>query len=327
MNSTPMWCKMLRKALWNFKVKMQSAWIQHDFDMNSTPASPQPNLHQNLGKNLQFNTKSQNHWKCMNSAWIWHEWQYNVTRLNMHEFSMNSAWIQHEFSMNLTPCCSPNIYWNCQNFPDFLRRFGLAVWIWSQKKCFLTYFREMHESSMNPAWMDFSNILTPPTPNHQSKPPIQTTTQTNLVRLFLTFFSKKKNVESESCRFHAEFMHIQTCNIIFPFMSDSCQIHAEFMYFQWFWDLVLNWRFFPRFWCKFGWGEAGIEFMSNSCWLHFYLEVSQRFAQHFASHWCWIHVEFMLNSCWIQAKPWKIPKFANKAAFKAFNWIIHAIYY
>ena len=40
-----------------------------------------------------------------------------------------------------------------------------------------------------------------------------------------------------------------------------------------------------------------------------------------------IGVEFMLNSCWIQAKPWKIPKFANKVGFEAFNWIIHAIYY
>ena len=158
MNSTPLLCKVLRKALWKFKVKMKSAWIQHEFntnvmqnvaqsvvklqgkneismnsawfqhefDMNSTPASPQPNLHQNLGKNLQFKTKSQNHWKCMNSAGIWHESDMNGNIMLHVWICMNSAWIQHEFNMK-TPCCSPNIYWNCQIFPDFLRRFGLAV--------------------------------------------------------------------------------------------------------------------------------------------------------------------------------------------------------
>ena len=131
-----MWCKMLRKALWNFKVKMKSAWIQHDFSMNSTwiqhPApAPQPNLHQNLGKNLQFKTKSQNHW---NMAWIQQEsdmnltWmrEYNVTRLNMHEFSMNPAWIQHENTM-----LQPKYLLKLPNFS----RFSAAFWIGGCRYC------------------------------------------------------------------------------------------------------------------------------------------------------------------------------------------------
>ena len=32
MNSTPLLCKVLRKALWKFKVNMKSAWIQHEFN-------------------------------------------------------------------------------------------------------------------------------------------------------------------------------------------------------------------------------------------------------------------------------------------------------
>ena len=130
-----------------------------------------------------------------------------------------------------------------------------------------------------------------------------------------------------SCRIHAEFMHIQTCNIIFRFMSGSCQIHAEFMHFQWFWDLVLNWRFFPRFWCKFGWEEVGVEFMSNSCWIHADFIFTWNFHNALRNTLHNNGVEFMLNSCCIQAIPWKIPKLADKVAFEAFNWIIHAIYY
>ena len=108
---------------------LNSCWIQ---------AKPWkiPRFANNLGKNLQVNTKSQNHWKCMNSAWIWHESDMNGNIMLHVWICMNSAWIQHEFNMNSTPCCSPNIYWNCQNFLDFLRRFGLAVWIWSQKNAF-----------------------------------------------------------------------------------------------------------------------------------------------------------------------------------------------
>ena len=167
-----------------------------------------------------------------------------------------------------------------------------------------------HESSMNPAWMDFFNILTP----QNSKPPIQNTIHTNLVRFFWPFFFQIF-IESDSCRFHAGFKHNQTWNFILQLVSDSCQIHAEFIHFQWFLDLVLNWRVFSKIlvqiWLGRGWFWNHVEFMLNSCWFHFYLEFSQRFVQHFASQWCWIHV-FMLNSCWIQAKPWKAPKFANK---------------
>ena len=87
--------------------------------------------------------------------------------------------------------------------------------------------------------------------------------------------------------------------------------------------------FFQDFGAKF---EAGVEFMSNSCRIHAeFMLISFHFTLKFHNalrnilhH---IGVEFMLNSCWIQAKPWKIPKFANKVAFEAFNWIIHAIYY
>ena len=85
------------KILGKHEISMKSAWIQHEFGMNSTPASPQPNLHQNLGKNLQYNTKSKNHSKCMNSAWIWHECDTNGN-VKFHvwltlESGMKTAWI------------------------------------------------------------------------------------------------------------------------------------------------------------------------------------------------------------------------------------------
>ena len=85
MNSTPLLCKVLRKALWKLgwkwnqhEISMKSAWIQHEFDMNSTPL-----LCKVLRKALwKFKVK-------MKSAW------------NQHEFSMNSAWIRHEFNTSL----------------------------------------------------------------------------------------------------------------------------------------------------------------------------------------------------------------------------------
>ena len=110
-------------------------------------------------------------------------------------------------------------------------------------------------------------------------------------------------------------------------MSDSCWIHAFSMILRFGVELEVFSKILVQIWLGRGWCWIHVEFMLNSCWFHFYLEVSQRFAQHFASHWCWFHVEFMLNSCRIQAKPWKIFKFANKVAFEAFNWIMHAIYY
>ena len=193
-------CHFFGKFRYFSRFCLNSAWIQHEFDMSSTPASPQPNLHQNLGKT----SNSTPNLRIIENAWIQHESDMNGNTMLHVWICMNSAWIQHEFNMNSTPCCSQKIHWNCQTFPDFLRRFGLAVWIWSQKKCFLTYFREMHESSMNPAWMDFSNILTPPTPNHQSKPPLK-----QIWSDFFWPFSKKT-----SNQIHAVFM------------PDSCWIHA-----------------------------------------------------------------------------------------------------
>ena len=212
------------------EISMNPAWIQHEFDMNSTPASPQPNLHQNLGKNLQFNTKSQNHWKCMNSAWIWHEsdmtLKNNVTRLNMHEFSMNSTWIQHHAAAQIYTEIA-KIFQICCGVLDW--RFGFGV-----KKSFLTYFREMHESSMNPAWIQHEWIfqifwllqLQTTNPNHHSN---------KSGPLFFDFF--EKNIESDSCRFHAGFMlnscifrrvtlYFHSCQSHVRFMSDSCWIHA-----------------------------------------------------------------------------------------------------
>ena len=106
-------------------------------------------------------------------------------------------------------------------------------------------------------------------------------------------------------------MHIQTCNIIFPFMSDSCQIHVRFMLNScifndseiWVVELEVFSRILVQIWLGRGWCWIHVEFMLNSfmlnsCWFHFYLEVSQRFAQHLHH----IGVEFMLNSCWIHAE-------------------------
>ena len=78
MNSTPLWCKALRKTLWKFKVKMKSAWNQHEFSMNSTWIQ-----HHCCAKCCAKH--------CENLRWKW----------NQHEFSMNSAWIRHEFNTNL----------------------------------------------------------------------------------------------------------------------------------------------------------------------------------------------------------------------------------
>ena len=91
------------------------------------------------------------------------------------------------------------------------------------------------------------------------------------------------------------------------------------MHVQWFLDLVLYWRCFPRFLCKFGWGQAGVEFMQISCCTH----ADFMFTLNFHNALCNIlhrnGVEFMLSSCWIQAKPWKVPKFAIIGLFMLYT--------
>ena len=86
----------------------------------------------------------------------------------------------------------------------------------------------------------------------------------------------------------------------------SCQIHVRFMLNSCIFNDSEIWCWIGGFFQDFGANLVGerlvlnscrihAEFMLNSCWFHFYLEVSQRFAQHFASHWCWIHAEFKQN--------------------------------
>ena len=85
------------------------------------------------------------------------------------------------------------------------------------------------------------------------------------------------------------------------------------MHFQWVLDLVLNWRFFfPRMWCKFGWGEAGVEIHAEFMLISFlpwiFTTLCATFCITMVLSSCWIHAEF-------QAKPWKVPKFANKVDY------------
>ena len=216
-----------------------------------------------------------------------------------NEISMNPAWTQHEFNMNSKPCCSPNIYWNCQNFPDFLRRFGLAVWIWSQKKCFLTYFREMHESSMNPAWIQHEwifQIFFDSSPNHQSKPPLKQIWSD----FFWPFF--KKNIESDSCRFHAGCM-LNSC--IFRRVTlyfHSCQIHVRFMLNScifndseiWCWIGSFS-KILVQIWLGRGWCWIHAEFMLISSLPWSFTTLCATFCITLVLNSCWIHAEFMQN--------------------------------
>ena len=304
MNSTPMWCKMLRKALWNFKVKMKSAWIQHEFDMNSTPASPQPNLHQNLGKNLQFNTKSQNHWKCMKSAWIWHESDMNGNIMLHVWICMNSAWIRHENGMNLI---RRFFFW--KKVRNNRTRFvWVVVWIGGL---------ELEESKFlkNPFMLDscwihafpgnrLESIFLTPNPNRQSKTP-QKIWKILAISVFIW--------AAAWCWIHVEFM-LDSCWIHAGFMLNSCifrrvtlyfhscQIHVRFMLNSCIFNDSEIWcwigGFFPGFWCKFGWGEAGVEFMSNSCWIHADFILTLKFHNALRN----ICITLVLNSCWIHAE-------------------------
>ena len=125
MNSTPLLCKVLRKALRKFKVKMKSAWIQHEFDMNSTPL-----LCKVLRKAL---------------------WKFKV--------KMKSAWIQHEFGMNSTPIWFQLLYkalWKrvCTNHFQCIIICLFPIYIWIKS---LTVLPKKHGLAPN------------------SKPPTQTT--------------------------------------------------------------------------------------------------------------------------------------------------------
>ena len=180
---------------------------------------------------------------------------------------------------------------------------------------------------MNPAWIQhewiFSIFWLPKTPNHQSKTPF---TQSCLI--FLTSFFQI-SIESDSCRFHAGFKHNPTWNFIFRFMSDSCWIHTFSMILRFGVELDV----FPRFWFKFFLEERLVlnsrrshtEFMLISCWMSFlpwiFTTLCATFCITMVLNSCWS------NSCWIQAKRWKVAKFAKKVAFEAFNWSTNVIYY
>ena len=297
------------------EISMNSAWIQHEFDMNSTPASnfapkswKKPPIQHQISESLKMHEFS------MNLTWIWHEWKYNVTRLNMHEFSMNPAWKRYE--------SDSMFFWKKGQKkigPDLFEWwFGLVLWSWRSqniRKIHSCWIHAFPRNSLESIFFD-----------SKSKPPIQNAAE-NLENFGNFSIYLGCSMVLNSCWIHAGFM-LNSC--IFRRVTlyfHSCQIHAEFMHFQWFWDLVLNWRFFSRFWCKFGWGEAGVEFMSNSCWIHADFIFTLKFHNALRNILHHIGNEFMLNLCWIQAKPWKIPKFANKVACEAFNWILYAIYY
>ena len=74
MNSTPLLCKVLHKALWKLRWK----WNQHEISMNSTWTQ-----HHCYAKCCAKH--------CENLRWKW----------SQHENSMNSAWIRHEFNTSL----------------------------------------------------------------------------------------------------------------------------------------------------------------------------------------------------------------------------------
>ena len=181
----------------------------------------------------------------------------------------------------------------------------------------------MHESSMNPAWIDFFNFLTP----QNSKPPIQNTIHTNLV-IFFTFFSQI-SFESGSCRFHAGFKHISICA---EFMSDSYRIQLNsvlpFIYIPLGCFHAVSWITILCFWMGVtGWCWIHAELMLNSRWFHAEFIFTLNLHKVLCNILHHNGVEFMLNSCWLQAKPWKLLQIANEVAFEAFNWLISVINY
>ena len=160
---------------------------------------------------------------------------------------------------------------------------------------------------MNPAWMDFSNILTAPTPNHQSKPPLKQIWSD----FFWPFLKKTSN------QIHAGFM-LNSC--IFRRVTlyfHSCQIHVRFMLNSCIFNDSEIWCWIGGLFQDFGANLVGERLVLNSCWIHADFIFSLKFHNALRNILHHIGVEFIvLNSCWIQAKPWKIPKFANKVGFE-----------
>ena len=81
-------------------------------------------------------------------------------------------------------------------------------------------------------------------------------------------------------------------------MSDSCQIHAEFMHFQWFWDLVLNWKFFQ----DFGASLVGERLVLNSCRIHAEFMLISFLPWSFTTLCATFCITLVLNSCWVHAE-------------------------
>ena len=231
----------------------------------------------------------------MNLTWIWHEWKYNVTRLNMHEFSMNPAWIQHEFNTMLQPKYILKL--------SKKSRFSAAFWIGGldleSKNLLWNLFFEnawiQHESSMN----GFFIFLTPPTPNHQSKPPLKQiwcNVQINFGQIF---------IQSNSCRFHAGFTP-DSC-IYIP-MPNSCQIHAGFSWIQFCHSFTLTYVVFMPVSCRFHafiyLCRIHVRFMPDSVEFSFAIHLhwptlfSCRFHAGFMH--LYTYAEFMSDSCRIQ---------------------------
>ena len=153
---------------------------------------------------------------------------------------------------------------------------------------------------MNPAWIQhewiFSKILTPPTPNHQSKPPLKQIWSD----CFWPFF--KKNVESDSCRFHAGFM-LKSC--IFRRVTlyfHSCQIHVRFMLISCIFNDSEIWCWIGGFFQDFGANLVGERLVLNSCRIHAEFMLISFLPWSFTTLCATFCITLVLNSCWIHAE-------------------------
>ena len=151
---------------------------------------------------------------------------------------MNSTWIQHHAA--------------AQIYTEIVKkiRFSAAFWIGGldleSKNLLSNLFFE--NAWIQHEWI-FQCFFTPPTPNHQSKPPLKQiwcNVQINFGQIF---------IQSNSCRIHA---FIYLCRIHVRFMPDS----VEFSF-----AIHLHWP--TSFSCRFHAGFMHLytyaEFMSDSC--------------------------------------------------------------
>ena len=235
----------------------------------------------------------------MNLTWIRHIWKY--------------AWIRHESD-------SMEIWFKGQKIGQDLCEwcFGLVVWNFGKPKCWksapMLISCWIHAFPLYGLEINFCNPkIETANPNRRRKS-----------RFFLHFPDTFWLLGW--CWLHVEFMldscQIKISNIIFSLVSDSCRIQAKSVILR-FGVVFGFFKILAQIWLELLRLNESDKLVLKSCWFHFHLEFQNALCNTLHDN----GVEFMLNSCWIQAKPWRIPKFANQIASQAFNWTVSVIYY